>query len=147
MKLKTLALAAIAALALGACSHKSATVTEEQPAENVLLGSWNIENVVVNDSLGLCLADVDSLGTQTVNFAADSSYVINTNCNTIQGAYILDGDSLSFEPGLMTEMACDNMQVEELLRVLLPELKTYTLENDSTLRLNSDREGYVVLKK
>lgn len=139
---------AAAALALGACSHKAGEAEATAPAEqtNALAGEWKIDDVVVNDSLRVTREDIES-GVQSVTFGTDSSYVINTNCNTIQGSYTLTGDSLTLEPGLMTEMACENMRVEELLRVLLPELKTVSMENDSVTRLNSDREGYVILKR
>ena len=71
-----------------------------------------------------------------------------TNCNSISGEYVLRGDSISLGDGAMTEIACDNMAVEDALRKILPEIATVDMENDSVVRLNcGSTAGYIVLSK
>ena len=65
----------------------------------------------------------------------DSTFSIQTNCNTIQGEYRISGDSISFPVSLMTEMACENMAVEDALRKILPGIATVDVQNDSVARL------------
>ncbi|WP_289833357.1 META domain-containing protein, partial [uncultured Muribaculum sp.] len=67
----------------------------------------------------------------------DSTYFIKTNCNTISGTYTIKGDSIILGDGAMTEMACDNMAVEDALRRILPNIATVYIQNDSIARLDS----------
>lgn len=70
-----------------------------------------------------------------------------TNCNSIQGSYTLTGDSIMMNSGLCTEMACDNMHVEDMIKKVLPEIRTVDMANDSTMRLNSAASEYIVLSR
>jgi len=48
----------------------------------------------------------------------------------------------------MTEMACDNMAVEDALRRILPNIATVCIQNDSITRLDSRNPSeYIVLRK
>lgn len=54
----------------------------------------------------------------------------------------LEGD------GVMTEMACDDMQTEDALRRILPDIAAIDVENDSIVRLNCrNHSGYIILRK
>ncbi len=45
-------------------------------------------------------------------------------------------------------MACDNMDLEEILKKILPAVNTIDCINDSITRLNSTKaDSYIVLKK
>ena len=49
---------------------------------------------------------------------------------------------------MMTEIACEDMVTEEALRKILPRITTVDVENDSIVKLNSNRPaGYIVLRK
>lgn len=146
--------AAAATLLLASCSGNSnqTSATEQQNdstvvAENSILGKWNIENVVVSDSVYARPAEITPDVQQYISFEADSTYSIVTNCNTISGSYILTGDSIMLNAGPATLMACENMQVEDLIKQVLPEISTVDFENDSTLRLNTPSTKYIVLRK
>ena len=66
----------------------------------------------------------------------------------MSGRYTIKGDSLTISGLCWTEMACKNMDVERLLRRILPEIRTCEIENDSILRLNATVSGeYVLLRK
>ncbi len=71
-----------------------------------------------------------------------------TNCNHIGGLYHQNADSISLTEISTTEMACDNMELEEMLKKVLPMVNTIDCINDSITRLNSDKsDSYIVLKK
>lgn len=108
--------------------------------------TWQIENVVVNDTLYARPADIDPDHPQTLTFAA-GTFGIKTNCNTLGGDYTLRGDSIAFANIITTEMACDNMEVETLLMRILPEVNAIDWTNDSVMRLNTPSSAYIVLKK
>ena len=116
-------------------------------ATNVVIdGKWNIENVVVNDSLYARPSEETPDKGSNITFD-NGNYAIATNCNQIQGSYKLNGDSIIMEAGLCTEMACDNMRVEDLIKQVLPTIRTVDQVNDSTLRLNSEASEYILLSK
>ena len=153
--MKILFLATAAALALTACNSKNASTQAETTMSDSIvevtvpsiLGQWDIENVVVSDTLSVRPADVDPAVKQYINFNADSSFVVVTNCNTIGGTYVVNGDSIKLGDGPATEMACENMQVEDLIKQVIPEVNTLDFENDSIVRLNTSSSKYIVLRK
>ena len=75
----------------------------------------------------------------------DSTYFIQTNCNTISGTYTIKGDSITLGDGAMTEMACDDMSVEDALRRILPDISTIDVQNDSVVRLNGSTPAECIL--
>lgn len=112
-----------------------------------LKGEWDIENIVFSDSDYVKPSEAVADARQYINFE-DSTYSIHTNCNTIQGSYVMTGDSIKIEPGLMTEMACDNMATEDALRRILPSISTIEVQNDSVIRLNGANPAEcIILKK
>lgn len=152
MKLK-FALIAAAALMFGACSGSKTQEAEaqaEEPAteEINILGTWNIEHIVLNDSTSLTPAELDSVNLQTIEFN-DSAFSIHTNCNTIIGGYTLSGDSLRFADNMgSTMMACPDMQSEEMLNAILPAVRTVVKPCPCRLRLQTeDPAEYIVIRK
>lgn len=111
-----------------------------------LKGEWDIENIVFSDSDYVKPSEAVADARQYINFE-DSTYSIHTNCNTIQGSYVMTGDSIKIEPGLMTEMACDNMATEDALRRILPSISTIEVQNDSVVRLNGANPSECIMLK
>ncbi|MDE6548885.1 MAG: META domain-containing protein [Muribaculaceae bacterium] len=132
----------------GAVDKDSAKVNDIAKEATVdLKGQWYIENIFFNDSDYVRPAEILPDIRQYVQFT-DSTYSIMTNCNSISGYYTLSGDSITLEDGMMTEMACDNMQTEDALRRILPDIATIDVENDSIVRLNcTNNSSYLILKK
>ncbi len=155
MKSLFISSAAVAALILSACGGKTATsdanaaaASDTASVEKSIVGCWYIENVVVSDSLSARPAEITPDVKQYITFRADSTFTANTNCNTIGGSYVAAGDSLKFgDNTFCTEMACDNMTVEDLLKQVLPEVNAIDFENDSIVRLNTSASKYIVLRK
>jgi len=110
-------------------------------------GQWLLEHVVVNDSLEVRPADIDPDSKLYAYFYNDSTFNFQTGCNAIGGRYVQTGDSITMSDMLCTEMACENMQVEDLLKNVLPQVNTVDWDNDSVVRLNTQSSAYVVLKK
>lgn len=118
-----------------------------QTAQAVVLdGKWNVENVVVNDTL-FARPSEETPDQKSVATFEGGNYSIATNCNSIQGSYTLNGDSLAMNPGLCTEMACENMRVEDMLKKVLPAIRTVEAVNDSVVRLNGEASEYIVLTR
>ncbi|MFA4046786.1 META domain-containing protein [Prevotella sp. PCHR] len=107
-------------------------------------GQWYIENIVFNDSNYVRPDETIHSVRQYISFE-DSTYFIQTNCNTISGTYTIKGDSIALGDGAMTEMACDDMSVEDALRRILPDISTIDVQNDSVVRLNGSTPAECIL--
>ncbi len=111
-------------------------------------GQWDIENVVENDSSYVRPSEIEQGITAYIDFKEDKTFGIMTNCNHLGGQYVQSNDSIQLKDIFITEMACDNMELEEMLKKVLPMVNTIDCINDSITRLNSDRsDSYIVLKK
>lgn len=138
--------AACAAAIFASCSTQHTETDKVNPAD--LIGQWNLKVVALTDSATISPADIDPETNQTVTFGADSTVSFATNCNIVGGSYVAAGDSLTFGDMFATRMACPDMRVEDMLGKILPMIRTYNFENDSTLRLNSDLPAvYLLLTK
>lgn len=134
-------------------NNKSAdnqTASDAVPNKTVdinINGQWFIENIVFDDSTYVRPSEEVPGSCQYFVFT-DSTYSIMTNCNSISGTVTISGDSIKLHDGWMTEMACDNMATEDALRKILPHIVEADVENDSIMRLNSDRPTeYIVLRR
>lgn len=144
-KLFYLAAACVVAV-FASCASRQSETEKASPAD--LVGQWNLKIVALTDSATISPADVDPETPQTVTFAADSTVSFATNCNMVGGTYVATGDSLTFGDMFATRMACPDMRVEDMLGKILPMIRTYKFENDSTLRLESELPAvYLLLTK
>ncbi len=144
----------VVGLLLASCNGKSngsdkqgdavATDTVATPDLNRM---WYIENVVLNDSVYVRPSELQPDRNFYFTFAEGGSFGVNTNCNTIGGEYMQKGDSIFFSNISITEMACDDMKMEELMTQILPQVNTVDASLDSIVRLNSNSSAYIVLKK
>lgn len=111
-------------------------------------GQWYLENIVFSDSVNVRPSEEVPGVRQYITFNDDSTFYIQTNCNSISGGYEQKGDSIILGDGMMTEMACDNMAVEDALRKIHPAIVTLDVQNDSVMRLNTTVPSeYIVLIK
>ena len=123
---------------------------QQETVANVdMRGQWYLENIVFSDSEYVRVRpDVRLSSIHQYVVFEDSTYFIRTNCNSISGTYTIKGDSITLGDGAMTEMACDNMAVEDALRRILPNIATVYIQNDSITRLDSRNPSeYIVLRK
>ncbi len=143
-------------LVLGAASCTARKDSQEQAADSEnqkdqvenIQGQWMIENVVENDSTYVRPSEINQGMTSYIDFREDRTFGIVTNCNHIGGEYSQENDSIHLTNISTTEMACDNMELEEMLKKVLPSVNTIDCINDSITRLNTDKgESYIVLRK
>ena len=71
--------------------------------------------------------------------------ICNTGCNLVSGKYIVKDDNLTFPEITSTEMACDDMLVEESVKHILPVIKTFGIKNDTILFLK-DSNGHTLME-
>lgn len=136
--------AAIAAAALfAACSSANAPAAPGSPSEP---GSPTTDlngHAYLSISLDSPnpLLDVFPLvpGTRIRLAFADGTININGGCNTMGGAYRIDGHRIVTDQLSMTEMACDppRMQQDDWLAIYLSGA-TFTLDGDTLILLNND---------
>ncbi len=139
-----------AASCTGTKSNKEQTADSENPKEKVenIQGQWLIENVVENDSSYVRPSEIDPAMKSYIDFRDDNTFGIVTNCNHIGGSYSQTNDSIHLTDIMTTEIACDNMELEEMLKKVLPSVNTIDCINDSITRLNTDKgDSYIVLHK
>lgn len=131
-------------------NKEAADNQQKETVANVdMRGQWYLDSIVFSDSDYVRVRPDERLSSihQYIVFE-DNTYFIKTNCNTISGSYTVKGDSITLGDGAMTEMACDNMAVEDALRRILPNIATVCIRNDSIARLDSHNPSeYIVLRK
>lgn len=132
-------------------SNENKETADNQQKETVanvdVHGQWYLENIVFSDSDYVHPSEKVPGVRQYIVFE-DSTYFIQTNCNTFSGSYTVKGDSITLGDGMMTEMACDNMATEDAIRRILPNIATVYIQNDSIARLDSRNPSeYIVLRK
>lgn len=124
------------------------TMSNSGESTNLIEGRWTILNVVENDSTFVRPSEIDPEMRAYIDFMADSTFGVNTNCNHLGGRYSVSGDSIQLVDILTTEMACDNMDLEEILKRVLPSVSTIDTINDSITRINTPESGaYIVLQR
>lgn len=151
---KTAVLLTSAAFLLSACGNNGVS-TEKQTVSDTttvsatqdIQGKWQIENIVACDSIGARTSETKPEAVLYMNFNNDGTFWIATNCNTISGEYTHNGDSILFSNIMITEMACDNMEIEQQLLRVLPIVKAIDCTNDSNIMLNSTSGTHIVLNK
>lgn len=151
IKLTMMAIAAISAVSCTGNKSEATNADENLPHDVAayadVKGQWYLENIVFSDSDYVRPSD-EVPGVRQYIVFEDSSYFIQTNCNTFSGSYTIIGDSITIGDGMMTEMACDNMATEDAIRRILPNIATVYIQNDSIARLDSHNPSeYIVLRK
>ena len=137
---KVFALLLIASITFACGSNKEATkegATEETVAAN---GTETVESPAKTMDvsgkytileLNGAKLDKNDIGEDmpTMVLEGDSMrYSTNIGCNQINGSYTLKGDSIKFNPGMMTMMACPN-SLEASYVVALEQVDNYKIED------------------
>lgn len=150
-RISLVAMAALLMAAASGCSgnqkvkaDKVADSAQTETANADIRGQWYIENIVFSDSDYVRPDETSSSMKQYIVFK-DSTYFIMTNCNSINGSYTVNGDSIMLGDGAMTEMACDDMRTEDALRRILPRISSIDVQNDSVVRLNGSAPAECIL--
>ncbi|RXA20238.1 META domain-containing protein [Methanosarcina sp. MSH10X1] len=76
----------------------------------------------------------------TLAFFPDNTYYIKADCNGGSGNYALDGNNLTFDPPVMTLVACGPESMDSEYLSLLSDVNSATLENEQLI-LYSENAG------
>lgn len=139
-------------LALSACSGSGASGSGHEgdslKADVNLIGEWDILNIVESDSSFIHPSEIDPATRQYFAFDSLGNFGVNTNCNLLGGNYSVNGEKLKLFNMTQTEIACDDMQTENLIKKILPAIEAARFENDSVLRLlTPNPQAYILLLK
>lgn len=142
---------ALGALTLAACGKadqaKEAETTEAQTGATEtayvtpsLAGEWQLIEYA-NDGAPL------ELGAEYTLELTDSTFAMQTDCNSLQGAYETRADSIFLINPLKTEMACDNEAVEQAMTSLVNNARTFWLDGDTLTIKTPTAEAAKFVKK
>lgn len=140
-----LILAGMFTLLFGSCSllEKKHT-TQHNPVE--LNGKWHILEL---DKKRIPTSVNGKEPLLVVNHS-ENTYTVFTGCNNLGGELIFGkGNSIQFERGISTMMACDNMEVEHTFASLIPSINKYALVKDTLVLLSAKNQvlGKFLAKK
>ncbi len=151
--MKRFCLAALTAAVLSACSSgqkgsDSGAPGGDAPAQgldmNGLRGDWRLASYRIDCATETFEAD----NSYILSFnGGDNSFGLTTDCNMIGGALTGSGDTIRFINVMVTEMACDNMTVEENMLRLLGDSTAYAIPGPDTLTLTAPFIGSATFVK
>ncbi len=147
MKKIRLSIITIASVALCACT---ATNKPENNGENIILDSASLQEEWRLDSYRIdCESkqfDVTSSYKLSFN-EPDNTFSLSTDCNMINGEFGIADDTIRFKNMLVTEMACDNMIVEQNMLRLLNDSTAYAICHGDTLTFTAPYIGSAIFIK
>lgn len=97
-----------------------------------IVWQWvRFEDTADNNSI-----NVNNPADYTIQFMDDGNYALQVDCNSGNDSYIVDGSSLTINPGALTQAACDEGSLEGDFVSKLGEVTTFVFDNDGNLILN-----------
>ncbi len=137
------------AVALGACTatnqSKSTDGDENTMPDTALLqGGWHLDSYRIDCES----TQFDDTSNYTLAFnEPDSTFSLSTDCNMINGWFGITNDTIRFKNMLVTEMACDNMIVEQNMLRLLNDSTAYAVCHGDTLAFTAPYIGSAIFVK
>ena len=133
----------IALVALCACT---ATNKSENKGENItgLQEEWRLDSYRIDCES----TQFDIISNHKLSFSEpDSTFSLSTDCNMINGEFGITNDTIRFKNMLVTEMACDNMIVEQNMLRLLNDPTAYAMCHGDTLAFTAPYIGSAIFIK
>lgn len=115
-------------LAVSACSAGNKTSKSKNDAKfdsTEIQGDWRLDAYQIDGKP----TTFGSVYRMTFN-EPDNTFSLSTDCNTISGEFGITNDTIRFKNILVTEMACDNMTVEQDLMRLFNAPDAYAIYSD-----------------
>ncbi|MCM1071915.1 MAG: META domain-containing protein [[Clostridium] fimetarium] len=143
MKKFRLSVIAIASVALYACTATNKSETNGEPVAD-LRAEWRLDSYRID-----CESTrFDAASSYKLSFnEQDNTFSLSTDCNVINGEFGIANDTIRFKNMLVTEMACDNMVVEQNMLRLLNDSTAYATYHSDTLVLTAPYIGSAVFIK
>lgn len=103
-----------------------------------LQGAWSLTEYTVGNATG---AFTPESGYALTFDEEDNIFGISTDCNQINGGFSVTNDTIRFGNTLVTEMACDKMEVETNMLRLINDSTAYALCQGDTITLIAPQVG------
>ena len=103
-----------------------------------IYGRWQLEKYHPAETSSMKLIQVKSDKIYRLQFLETGIFSCTTDCNTLSGNFVADDSLLSFQNIAWTEMACEDMSVENEMKALLPRVQRYTVTSDSLFLQNDE---------
>lgn len=101
-----------------------------EPSRPRLVGSyWTVDTIVHGDVASSVPAGVPA----ALTFADDGTYTVDTGCNTGEGTYVDEGETLAIQPPGLTRQRCSGPAGEAEVAVVT------VLDGDVTYEIDEDR--------
>lgn len=140
MKNFRLSIQIIASVALCACT---ATNKTENSGENItsLQEEWHLDSYRIDCES----TQFDATSSYKLSFNESyNTFSLSTDCNMINGEFGIANDTIRFKNMLVTEMACDNMVVEQNMLRLLNDSTAYAMCHGDTLTFTAPYIGSAI---
>lgn len=145
----TIPILTTALIAVSACSTGNKTSGSDKAAmldATELQGDWRLDAYQI-DGKPTTFGAVYKLTFNT----PDNTFSLSTDCNSISGEFGITNDTIRFKNILVTEMACDNMTVEQDLLRLFNVSDAYAIYSDEytayTLYFYAPSVGYATFSQ
>ena len=149
---KTALMALTVLLAWGCTSTKrdSASIsTLDESASNQLdliglQGHWKLESYNIDGQSTYFGSNAQYVLSFT---ESDNTFGMTTDCNILGGTFYGSNDTIRFRDVSVTEMACDNMTVEESLLRIFFDSTAYAVFTCDSILYTAPNIGYAIFKK
>jgi len=101
--------------------------------------TWQWTNLTENAPLAH--SEVADPGLYTLTLAADGSFQLKADCNTVLGTYVTDGDEITLSLGPSTLVACPEGSQADQFVSLLHTVSTFGVEGDDLALHLADQAG------
>ena len=132
---------------VGACTATNKSVDGERYIKTdtaSLQGEWRLDSYRID-----CRStQFDAESNYKLSFKeTDNVFSLSTDCNMISGEFGITNDTIRFRNMLVTEMACDNMIVEQNMLRMLNDSTAYAVCLGDTLTFTAPYIGSAIFIK
>lgn len=150
-----LSLLLIFTLLIASCGQHNTKVSSDHEtghelpyiAVGSIYGRWQLEKYHPAETSSMKLIPVKSDKKYRLQFLETGIFSCTTDCNTISGNFVADNSLMSFQNMAWTEMACDDMSIENEMKALLPKVQRYTVTPDSLFLQNDEEQNLAVFSQ
>lgn len=138
---------AVVSVALGACTTANKSADGDG---NIKAYAASMQGVLRLDSYRIDCESTqfDATSNYKLSFnEPDNTFSLSTDCNMINGEFGITTDTIRFKNLLVTEMACDNMIVEQNMLRLLNDSTAYAVYHGDTLAFTAPYIGSAIFIK
>lgn len=134
--MKNLVIGLLTVLALAACAGGSTASIK---------GQWKLISYGLASSQIPAVPDVET----SIEFNSDGRMNGNVGCNSFNGGYTLDGDTITFGPIMSTMMFCEGPVGDQEMGTLaaFTESATFVLDGNTLTITSADGKSVVVLER